>query len=105
MGNPLTPPLILLTKKLSLSAVVVIATERKQLQTITISYSHQLHKDWIFSHFAPFVPAQGQPLDPTFAVTDKNIITEFCCNDIYGKKGFQSHYTYFLPLSQYLIPS
>ena len=102
MGDPLTPPLILLTKKLSLSAVTVIATEKKQLQTITTLSSRQLHENSIFGHFAPFVPAHGQPLDPTSAFTDKNIITEFCCNDIYGKKAFQSQLT--LIFSPYLMP-
>ena len=77
MDDPLTPPLIFLTKKLSLSALAVIATKRKQLQTIIVSYSRQLHQNSIFGHFAQFVPAHGQPLDPTSAVTGKNIITEF----------------------------
>ena len=77
MGDPLTPPLIFLTKKLSLSALAVIATKRKRLQTIIVSYSRQLHQNSIFGHSAQFVTAHGQPLDPTSAVTGKNIITEF----------------------------
>ena len=99
MGDPLTPPLILLTKKLSLSAVAVIAKERMWLQAITTSSSRHLHENSIFD---PFVPAHGQPLDPTSAFTDKNIITKFCCNDIYGKKACQNHHR--LIIFPYLMP-
>ena len=82
MGNPLTPPLLLLTKILSLGAVAITATERKLLQVITIPSSHHLPENSIFGHFALFVPAHGRPLDPTSAFIDKDVITEFCCNYI-----------------------
>ena len=36
-----------------------------------------------------FVTAHGQPLDPTSAFIDKNIITWCCCNDIYGERPVQ----------------
>ena len=74
-GNPLTPPLLLLTEMLSLGAAAVTATERKLLQVITIPSSPHLPENSIFGHFALFVLAHGQPLDPTSAFTDKEVIT------------------------------
>ena len=71
MGNPLTPTLLLLTKMLSLGAVAVTATETKLFQVFTIPSSRHLPEDSIFDHFALFVPAHGQPLDPSSAFPDK----------------------------------
>ena len=71
----MTPPLLLLTEMLSLGAVAVTATERKLLQVITIPSSPHLPENSIFGHFALFVLAHGQPLDPTSAFTDKEVIT------------------------------
>ena len=54
-----------------------------------------------FFAILPFVPAQRQPLDPTSAVIDKNVITGYCCNDSYGKKATPSYYhSLFLYLSE-----
>ena len=41
----------------------------------------------IFGHLPPFAPVYGQPLDPTSTLIDKNVITGYCCNNIYGKKA------------------
>ena len=71
MGDPLTLPLLLLTKMLSLAAVTVTATDTKLIQVITIPSSRHLPEDSIFDHFALFVPAHVQPLDPSSAFPDK----------------------------------
>ena len=46
----------------------------------------------IFGHFSPFVPAHGQPLDPTSTFTNITIITGCCCNDIYGERATPDYY-------------
>ena len=54
MGDPLIPPLHLLTKMLSLSAVAMKSTEMKLLQAITTIFSRHLPENSIFGHFWPF---------------------------------------------------
>ena len=49
-------------------------------------------KTSILGHLSPFVPAHGQPLDPTSAFIDKNFITRCCCNCSYRKKATPGHY-------------
>ena len=44
----------------------------------------------IFGHLPPFAPAYKQPLHPTYTLIDKNIITECCCNNLYGEKAIPS---------------
>ena len=53
---PLDPPLLLLTKMLTLGAVEIFSMEKKLLQAITIPLSCHLLKNLIFSHFSPFTP-------------------------------------------------
>ena len=43
-------------------------------------------------HFALFVPVHGQPLDPTSAFIDKNVITRCCCSDSYRNKAIPGYY-------------
>ena len=57
MGYSLIPPPLLLTTLLSLGAVAMISAERKLLQAVTTPFSHHLIKNWIFSHFWPFLLA------------------------------------------------
>ena len=40
-----------------------------------------LPKNSMFALFPPFVPAHGQPLDPTIDFIDKKVITKYCCSD------------------------
>ena len=51
----------------------------------------------IFGHFSPIVPAHGPPVDPTSAFTEITIITECCCNDIYGERATPDHYHSIFP--------
>ena len=51
----------------------------------------------IFGHFSPFVPAHGQPLDPTSVFIDKNVITRCCCNEIFKAKATTGYYHLILP--------
>ena len=92
MGNPLTPPLLLLTKMLSLDTLAMIAMERKLLQAASTPFSCHLSENSILGHLSPFVPAQGQPLDPTSAFIDRNVITRCCCSDSYRKKTTPGYY-------------
>ena len=97
-GNPLTPHRLLLTKMLSLDTVPMIATERKLLQATIIPFSCHLSENSILGHLSPFVPAYGQPLDPTSAIINKNVITGYCSNDSYRKKATPGYYhSIFLP--------
>ena len=91
-GDPLTPHLLLLTKMLSLDTVTMIAVERRLLQATITPFSCYLSENSILGNLSPFVPAYGQPLDPTSVFFDKNVITGCCCNDIYGKRACQSHH-------------
>ena len=92
MGDPLTPPLLLLTKMLSLDTLAMIAMERKLLQAASTPFSCHLSENSILGHLSPFVPAQGQPLDPTSAFIDRNVITRCCCSDSYRKKTTPGYY-------------
>ena len=38
MGDPLTPPLLLLTKMLSLSSVAIISKQREPVKAVTVSF-------------------------------------------------------------------
>ena len=90
MGNPLTPPPLLLTKMLSLDAAAIIYMEKRESRLflpLCSAISHHLPEKSIFGHLPPFAPAYGQPLDPTSAFIDKNVITGCCCNSIYGEKA------------------
>ena len=49
--------------------------------------SCQLPENSIFDHLPPFAPAYGQPLDPTFAFIDKNVISGCYCNNICDEKA------------------
>ena len=46
----------------------------------------------VFGHFSPYEPAHGQPFDPTSAFIYITIITECCCNDIYGERATPDYY-------------
>ena len=51
MGDPLIPPLLILTKILSLGAVAMKSTERKLLKAFTTPFHHHLPENSIFGHF------------------------------------------------------
>ena len=102
MGDTLIPPSLLLTKMLPLGALSMRSMERVLFQAITTQFSHHLLENSIFSHFSPFVPAHGQPLDPTSltsAFYDKTIIIGSCCNDIYGERATLGYYHSIFPPS------
>ena len=50
-------------------------------------FFHHLPENSIFGHLPPFSPAYRRPLDPTSAFLYKNVITGYCCNDIYRKRA------------------
>ena len=97
MGNLFAPSLLLLMKMVSLGAVAMISVKRKLLKDMNTPFSQHLPKNSIFGHFSPFVPAHGQPLDPTSTFIDKTIITGCCCNDIYGKRATPGYYNPIFP--------
>ena len=68
----------------------MISMERELLHFPMISLKIQFLA--IFGHFLPFVPAHGQPLDPTSPFTNITIITGCCCNDIYGERATPDYY-------------
>ena len=51
MGDPSFPPLLSLSKMLSLGAVAMISIERELLQAITTPFLHHLPKNLFFCHF------------------------------------------------------
>ena len=54
----------------------------------------------IFDHSSLFVPAQGQPFDPTATFIDKNIITGCSFNNIYRERAAPYYYhSIFLPFA------
>ena len=67
MGDPLIPPLLLLTKMLSLGAVAMKSTERKLLQAITTPFFRHMPQIQFLAIFDHFLPTNGQPYDPTSA--------------------------------------
>ena len=93
MGNLFAPSLLFMMKMASLGAVAMISVKRKLLKDTYTPLSQHLPEDSISGHFSPFVPAHGQPLDPTSTFIDKTIITGCCCNDIYRES-----YSRLLPL-------
>ena len=100
MDNLFTPSLLLSMKMVSLplGAVALISVKRKLLKDMNTPFSQHLPKNSIFGHFSPFVPAHGQPLDPTSAFIDITIITGCHCNDIYGERATPGYYNpIFLP--------
>ena len=73
MGDPLIPPLLLLTKMLSLGAVAMKSTERKLLQAITTPFFRHMPQIQflailvIFDHFCP--PMGDQMIPPVLLFT------------------------------------
>ena len=96
MGDPLILPPLSLTK-MSPGAVAMITMESELLQFSTPPFpaiSLEIEFLVIFRHFSPFVLAYGQPLDPVFTFINQNVITECCCNVIYGETATQGYYLY-----------
>ena len=61
--------------------------ERKLFQAVSTPLSCHLPpfiENSILGHLPPFAPAYGRPLDPTFTFIDKNVITGYYCNNMYG---------------------
>ena len=56
MGNPLTPPSLLLTKMLPVDAIAIIYTERKLFQALSTPLSRHLLPFACKFHFWPFTP-------------------------------------------------
>ena len=97
MGDPLTQPLLLLTKMSSLDTLAMIAMERKLLQATSTQFSCHLSENSILGQLSPFVPADGQPLDPIPAFIDKKVITRCCCSDSYKEKATPAYYHHIFP--------
>ena len=60
----------------------------------------KMAKNGILSHFSPFVPDYGRPVNPTSTFIDYNVITSCCFIEIYVEKTTPSYYqSIFLPLA------